>query len=67
MKVESQVKQLEKEGDNFEENDSLCRKGITMCKHKKQYSNSLLMSNPPKILWICLECGEKGTEIKILL
>jgi hypothetical protein len=30
--------------------------------HTKVYSDRLLLSNPPRLCWICSECGEKGDE-----
>lgn len=32
------------------------------CSHVKEYSNYVLMSNPPKVNWKCQKCGENGTE-----
>lgn len=31
--------------------------------HDKEYSNYVLMSNPPKVMWECKKCGEQGTEV----
>jgi hypothetical protein len=33
------------------------------CNHVKIYSKQLLLSNPPKVGWYCLNCGLKGYEI----
>ncbi|MFB5555014.1 hypothetical protein ACE41A_08765 [Bacillus cytotoxicus] len=33
------------------------------CKHQKIYQKQTMMSNPPKMNWICKKCGEKGITI----
>lgn len=33
------------------------------CYHDKEYSNYVLMSNPPKVIWECKKCRERGTEV----
>ncbi|MBJ8189172.1 hypothetical protein JDS79_19735 [Bacillus cereus] len=33
------------------------------CYHDKEYSNYVLMSNPPKVSWKCKKCKERGTEV----
>ncbi len=37
------------------------RKCDSKC-HVKVYEASILLSNPPKIRWICACCYEQGTE-----
>jgi len=34
------------------------------CIHDKSYSPTQLLSNPPKIPWICRRCGERGVDTK---
>lgn len=33
------------------------------CDHDKCYSNGILCSNPPKMLWVCRKCGESGCDV----
>ncbi|MFH7833879.1 hypothetical protein [Bacillus luti] len=33
------------------------------CYHDKEYSNIVLMSNPPKVIWKCKKCGGNSAEI----
>lgn len=33
------------------------------CNHDKVFAEYVLNSDPPKIPWICKDCGVKGTDI----
>lgn len=32
------------------------------CEHDKSFAPYMLASNPPRIPWICRECGEQGSD-----
>lgn len=34
-----------------------------ICYHDKEYSNYVLMSNPPKVIWECKKCRKRGAEV----
>jgi CRISPR/Cas system-associated exonuclease Cas4 (RecB family) len=38
---------------------------LSICEHKdKEYSDTILLSNPPQHPWTCKKCGYKGVDRK---